>query len=83
MHVLSLLTNLRSELNLAEQVTVQAWECYAQNLSEVSLAAAVDATRCVMALHQQIASRLEQLVRPTAVAEASRALQEHRTPSAA
>ena len=83
MQVLTILADLRTELHLAEQVTAQAWACYAQNVSDVSFTAAVDATQCVMVLHRQLASRLQQLLGEAAVADGSMELLTPQTWSAA
>ncbi len=83
MRALTLLTDLRTELHLAEQVTAQAWEYYAQHVSEASFAAVLDATQCTIRLHQQLASRLEQLLGQRDTAAALMDGREHRTPSAA
>lgn len=83
MHVLSILSHLRTELYLAEQSTIQAWEDYATHLSASTLAAAVEATQSAIALHRQVADRLEQLAGTAAAARVPTALLAPQTPSAA
>jgi hypothetical protein len=62
MQVLTILTALRTELDQAEGAAAHTWEHYAQAMSDKTLHQAIEATRHIIALHQQLANRLEQLV---------------------
>ena len=62
MQVLTILTTLRTELDQAERATAHAWEHYAQARSDETLSQAIEATRHIITLHQQLANRLEQIV---------------------
>ena len=62
MQVLTILATLRTELDQAEGAAAHAWEHYAQAMSDETLTQAIEATRHIIALHQQLANRLEQVV---------------------
>ncbi len=62
MHVLTILTTLRTEITQAECATTQAWDRYVQARSDHSFLQAMDATQQTITLHRQLAQRLEQLV---------------------
>jgi ferritin-like metal-binding protein YciE len=62
MQVLTILTALRIELDQAERAATHAWEHYAQAMSDETLSQAIEATRRIITVHQQLANRLEQVV---------------------
>ena len=62
MQVLTILTTLRAELDQAERAAAHAWEHYAQVMSDATLSQAIEATRRIITVHQQLANRLEQVV---------------------
>ncbi len=62
MHVLTILTTLRTEITQAECATTQAWNRYVQARSDHAFLQAMDATQQTITLHRQLAQRLEQLV---------------------
>lgn len=62
MQALTILTTLRAEIAEAEHTAAQAWEQYARAISDETLAQAVEAAWQVVALHRQLANRLEQLI---------------------
>jgi len=85
MQVLTILTALRTELDQAERTTTQAWEHYAQAMSDETMSQAIEATRRIITLHQQLAGRLEQIVGASAreSKKPQTTLMERLTPSAA
>ena len=85
MQVLTILTALRIELDQAERAATHAWEHYAQAMSDETLSQAIEATRRIITVHQQLANRLEQIVGASARAsqKPQATLMEPLTPSAA
>ena len=58
MQVLTILTALRTELDRSERTAADAWEHYAQAMSDETLSQAIEATRRIITVHQQLANRL-------------------------